>query len=64
MVAYLSIGFGHLPFYLIRVDCFGRGPWRDLFNTHSKTKLILGFFLNRPVPHLWAASRYEDIRES
>jgi hypothetical protein len=31
---------------------------------HSKTKLILGFFLNRPVAHLWAASRKGDIRES
>jgi hypothetical protein len=31
---------------------------------HSKTKLILGVFLNRPVPHLWAASLFGDIRES
>jgi hypothetical protein len=26
--------------------------------------IILGFFLNRPDPHLWAASRKGDIHES
>ena len=31
---------------------------------HSKTKLILGVFLNRPVPQLWAASRKGDTGES
>ena len=35
-----------------------------LAEVHSKTKLIFGVFLNRPVPHLWAASRKGDTRES
>jgi hypothetical protein len=39
-------------------------PLKDLKDFHSKTKLILGVFLNRPVPHLWAASRFGDIRGS
>ena len=32
--------------------------------THRKTNLILGVFLNRPVPQSRAASRKGDIRES
>ena len=37
---------------------------RTLAHLHSKTKLILGVFLNRPVPQSRAASRKGDIRES
>jgi hypothetical protein len=53
---------------LKRKNCNRRKPDRnrlaDHGQTHSKTKLILGVFLNRPVPRLWAASLSGDIRES